>query len=445
MKLFGLEFTAKRITQQPLNSPRAWSTLIAHEPYTGAWQRNDELYGDDVRKFFAIYACITLISDDIAKMSPMVMRKDSKGIWEDVQNSPYLKVLKHPNNYQNTIQFRKWWLTSKLSTGNAYILKERDGSGNVIALHVLNPMRVEPLVTDFGDVYYRLNCDNLAKIEDNEIVVPSSEIVHDRYSPQYHPLVGVSPIWAAALAGALGLDIQSQAKKFFAGGSRIQGIITAPGAISKDMAERLEQGFAEKYMGPNASHRIAIMSDGLKFDPMQMTAVDAQTIEQLRLTAEIVCACFKVPTWKIGFGSQPAGKVEELNQMYYSDCIQVLVEEMEYCLDQCFSVRDGESIELNTEDLLRMDTGSMFAALGTGVDKAIMTPNEARKRVNLKPLVGGDTVYMQQQDYPLAQVAQNVIIPPPQTPAQPEPVVAEEEEQIDIERMFSELIAKELA
>ncbi|MGV2896732.1 hypothetical protein ACNPPY_13150, partial [Achromobacter sp. AGC78] len=40
-----------------------------------------------------------------------------------------------------------------------------------------------------------------------------------------------------------------------------------------------------------------------------------------------------------------------------------------------------------------------------------------RKQVNLPPLEGGDTVYMQQQDFPLDQVRQNKIVQPSQEPA----------------------------
>ena len=52
-----------------------------------------------------------------------------------------------------------------------------------------------------------------------------------------------------------------------------------------------------------------------------------------------------------------------------------------------------------------MDSTSQMARLKEGVGAAILTPNEARVEVGLLPIPGGDTVYMQQQNYSLAALA----------------------------------------
>jgi phage portal protein BeeE len=59
-------------------------------------------------------------------------------------------VLRKPNRYQNRIKFVETWIASKLLHGNAYILKERDNRGVVVALYVLDPHRVKPLVAPDG-------------------------------------------------------------------------------------------------------------------------------------------------------------------------------------------------------------------------------------------------------------------------------------------------------
>ena len=40
--------------------------------------------------------------------------------------------------------------------GNTYVLKQRDERGVVVALYVLDPSKVKPLVTPDGAVYYEL-------------------------------------------------------------------------------------------------------------------------------------------------------------------------------------------------------------------------------------------------------------------------------------------------
>lgn len=53
-------------------------------------------------------------------------------------------VIKRPNHYQNRIQFYETWVLSKLTSGNTYVLKIRDGRGVVIKMFGPDPRRVVP-------------------------------------------------------------------------------------------------------------------------------------------------------------------------------------------------------------------------------------------------------------------------------------------------------------
>ena len=415
MRIFGLNIGRTKAAHAVPES-RGWRSII-HEPYTGAWQRNDEISSGELRQFFAIYSCVSLIAADISKLRARVMVADSDGVQVE-RLTP--KPLSAPNRYQNHIQFKQWWLTSKLSSGNAYGLKQRSAGGQVEAIYILDPDRVRPLVATDGSVYYELSTDHLAGIDEATVTVPASEIIHDRYQPQYHPLIGVSPIAAAALSGKLGMRIQQESQTFFSNGAKPGGILTAPGAIGDDTANRLERHWQTEYTGDNAG-KVAVVGDGLKFEPMRSTSVDSQLVEQLQLSAEIVCSCFHVPAFKIGFGQMPAGnKVEELNLIYYSDCLQVLIEEFEQCMTDGLALPERHSVELDIDALWRMDSESKFRMLGEAI-KGVMAPNEARRRVNLKPVDGGDSVYMQQQNFSLEALARRDAQPNPFSPAQPAP------------------------
>ena len=177
---------------------------IVREPYAGAWQKNDELACANVLAHAAVYACVTLISSDISKMRLRLMAEDVDGISTEVDNPAFSPVLRKQNRYQTRIDFVGWWVMSKLTHGNTYSLKQRDnrggiGLGNVTHLYILDPCRTRPLVAPDGSVYYALSPDNLAGLEE-AIIAPASEIIHDKYDPLFHPLVGVSPLFACALS-----------------------------------------------------------------------------------------------------------------------------------------------------------------------------------------------------------------------------------------------------
>ena len=52
-----------------------------------------------------------------------------------------------------------------------------------------------------------------------------------------------------------------------------------------------------------------------------------------------------------------------------------------------------------------MDTATQIETLGEAISNAVMGPNEARRKVNLPAVAGGETPYLQQQNYSLAALA----------------------------------------
>lgn len=426
-----------------------WFPLIK-EPYGGAWQNNDPLTVDSLLAVDSIFACLTLIAGDVAKLRFVLKEKDSSGIWSETSSPSFSPFLKKPNRFQNHIQFKEAWILSKLTKGNTYGLKMRDNRGVVTSIFILDPDRVTPMVASDGEIYYQLAQDNLNGVSESADLVPASEIIHDRMNCLFHPLVGISPIFASALAASQGQSIQRDSQTFFNNGARPSGILTAPGAIGDDTALRLKQHWEENYTGKN-SGRVAVLGDGLSFVQMKSKAVDSQLVEQLKLTSETVCSTFHVPPFKIGVGPIPAGqKVQDLNQIYYADCLQRLIEDMELCLDEGLSLQGLYSVELDLEGLLRMDSETQHRVLGQGIKDSLYTPNGARAKVNLPPIEGGDTIYMQQQNYSLSALSKRDAKEDPfattgKTPApaaeriDPEPLT--EEEQI---KMLSMFVEKEL-
>ncbi|WP_035515162.1 phage portal protein, partial [Paraburkholderia nodosa] len=379
-----------------------WFPLVIREPFAGAWQQNVELKPETLLAFHAVYACVTLISADIGKLDVRLMQRGRHDVWDDVHNPAFSPVLREPNHFQTPTQFVENWIMSKLTRGNTYALKERDERNVVRRLYILAPDNVTPLVTPSGDVYYQLKADNLAGLTEGNVVVPASEMIHDRMNCLFHPLVGTSPLFACSLAARQGLAIGNGSASFFENGAQPGGILVAPGAISTEAADRLKRQWEDKFSGANRG-RIAVLGDGMKYEPLMMKAVDAQLVEQLKMTSEIVCSVFHVPGYMVGIGTAPTyHNVEALAQNYYSQCLQSLIEAFEQCMDRGLSLPSNYRTELDLDGLLRMDTSELMKTLAAGVGAGVLTPNEARRRLNLKAIKGGDTAYMQQQNYSLA-------------------------------------------
>jgi HK97 family phage portal protein len=425
MRIFGLDISLAKKELSPVTTSRGWFPLI-RESFTGAWQRNVTISVDTVLTHHAVFACQTLIASDIAKLRVKLVAQDSDGIWSETKNPAYSPVLRKPNGYQNRIQFFENWVLSKLQTGNAYILKQRDGRGVVTKLYVLDPNRCRPLVADDGSIFYELMTDTLSEIPEDRLVVPSREIIHDRFNCFFHPLVGLSPIFANGLAATQGIAIQNNSTLLFQNGARPSGILTAPGDIKQETATELKAYWENNFSGSNAA-KIAVLGDGLKYEQMSMTAVENQVIDQLKWTAEVVCSTYHVPPYKIGIGQQPTyNNVQALNVEYYSQCLQVLIESIEVCLDEGLATGDQLGTEFDTKNLLRMDAISQMDVLEKSKGK--LTVNEQRAELDKKPVTGGDTVYLQEQDHSLEWLSKRDAMPI-EAPAPPAPPANDDEEE----------------
>lgn len=380
-----------------------WKNLFVDDPYTGAWERNDELSRKQPAHFYALFACVRLISSDIAKL-PVTLRKMVNGVIT-TQPTPikWRKLFKRPNSYQNWQQFSEQWSHSLLLRGNAFIFKERDVYGKIVALKVLNPDAVKVLVSDDGQVFYELYDDLLAGIRRSAIPVPASEIIHDRINAFYHPLVGLSPVYACAASTRHGEAIIRDAEDFFKNGSKPSGVLEVDAPMSEENAQKMKRLWNLNYTGSNAG-QTAVLTGGVKYRPITMSAMDSRLIEQLKMSASVVAAAFGVPPFKIGL-EVGTGKIEEQTAIYYADCLQALIESRENLLDEVVDFEDDLEVYLDISVLLRMDSISKMQYLRDGVGAGILAPNEARSELGYQPVDGGNSPMLQQQNFSLEAIS----------------------------------------
>lgn len=429
MRLFGFNITRARAEEKALSAipQRGWWRLIS-EPFTGAWQRNLSETQQDLTCYPALYSCISFIARDIAKCPFVLKSKGPDGIWNEIENPAYSPVLRKPNHYQTAQQFREAWQLSKLTQGNAYILKQRDDRGVVVKLYVLDPCRVLPLVSESGDVFYQLQPDNLNLLSDTGgmIVVPARDIIHDREITVHHPLIGVPPLCAAYWPAVKNLKLLRSAAEFFANGAAPGGILEVPGAVSDEIVTDLARRWQENFTGSNAG-KVAVIADGMKYNQLKASNSDSQLVEQMKYSDEQVCQAFGIPPYKLGLSAVPAGwKSDDVNIEYHSNALSSRIEHMENLLDEGLNIARPAGVEMDLSPLWRMDAGKQAEVEAALVGGTIKTPNEARRAFNLGSKTGGDALYLQQQNYSLEALAKRDAQADPfgtrgNAPAEPEP------------------------
>jgi HK97 family phage portal protein len=394
-------WVSTRLGASPLTSKTGpWWPLV-RESYSGAWQENVTLTVETALSTPTVFRCVSLISTDIAKTPIRLVALDEDGIWQETSSAAFSPVLRQPNRYQTMPQLLEQWMFAKLLHGNAYLLKRRDERNVVNALYGLDPLGVTPMVAPDGAVYYELHKNDLAGIVDNT-VIPASEIIHDRWNCAYHPLVGLSPLYACGGAATQMQQIQAWSTGFFGSGGRPNGLLLTPNELDQDSARRLSDYFNNLGAGKSA------VGFNLKFQDIPApSAVDSQVSEQLAWSTATIAGCFGVPISYVDSSKQPPYANSEATALQYaSQALQSHMKAIEDALDAGLELPAPYGTEFDLDYLILMDTKTKTTAAQTGISAGALTPNEARyKYFGLGPVPGGETPYLQQQYHSLAALA----------------------------------------
>lgn len=438
MALFGFKITReKALNAVPGAGRGGWRRIM--EPFAGAWQRNIEEKQTDLLTYPTLYAVIARIASDIGKLPFSLRQRERSGVWIEVTNPAYDPVLRKPNDHQTPAQFREQWMLSKLTSGNTYVFKRKDARGVVTHLYVLDPEKVLPMVSDSGAVFYQLRTDALNTLPEGypaeNLIVPASEIIHDRCMTIHHPLIGVPPLAAAHWPALKNMKIMRSATEFFANNAQPGGLLTAPAGMSEDDAKDVKK-YWETEFSDGKSGKVAIIGADMKFTPFAMKSIDSQMVEQMRYSDEQICQPFGVPPFMVGIGSFPSGMgVDGLYLIYYNGALQAPIQHMEELLDDGLKISRPLGIELDLEPLLRMDEAKRAEVETKLVGGMIKTPDEGRARFNLAPTGGGNTLWGQHQDYPLGMLSKRTDLDPVDPPApEPQPAPVSVEDQAAIEQ-----------
>src|SRR5262245_59104991 len=110
MQLLGLTITRTRTKATgppPALSPivgargggwfgdRGWYPVV-RESFAGAWQQNIDLRPETILSYGPVWACVSLISQDIGKLRLRLVAQDANGIWTETSSPAFSPVLRKP-------------------------------------------------------------------------------------------------------------------------------------------------------------------------------------------------------------------------------------------------------------------------------------------------------------------------------------------------------------
>ena len=232
-----------------------------------------------------VLGCVSLLADSVASMPlrAYTIGKDGQRVMR-----PLPDVLADPDPESNTYELIHQVMASLALHGNAYVKIDRDRSGNMIGLVPLHPYQMQVLPT--GDMTGRryLHLGNEMDRED---------MLHLRWFTPPQSLVGISPLNQSRNLVGLAIAMDRHLAQFYGEGATPSSILMTDQKLTLDQA-RIIQGTWE------ATHkrhrRPAVLSDGLKWQPITTSAADQQMIQTREQIIRDIARIFRVPSHLIG-------------------------------------------------------------------------------------------------------------------------------------------------
>jgi HK97 family phage portal protein len=384
------------------------------------WQlgQNVQPYGS---RSAMLEACISAYSQTVPMCAGDHWRRLANGGRERVTNSALSRIMRRPNDYQSISDFLLNLTRRLYEQGNAYAVAVRNDRAEITELHLMRTGAAD--IAEDGSIFYSLSGNEIIERRlDLSRGVPSRDVLHVRLHTPRHPLKGESPILAAAPALAMSNAALQQQVQFYINQSRPSFLLTTDVVMKREQAQELRAWWNEQSQSENVGGT-PILTAGLKAQPVQTSAVDAQLVETLKMSDEAIALAMRIPLQILGIGGTTYASTELLMQSWIATGLGFVINHIEEAFGQLFRLRGvpDEYLELDTRALLRSAYRERIEGLARGVISGIYSPDEARAQEDLPAVPGGHGAEprVQQQVVPLSYGSD--MQPPSPQPATPPP------------------------
>ena len=337
----------------------------------------------------AVYACVRVLAEAVASLPLFIYRRNENNSRE-IATHHYLNYILHdrPNEFQTSYEFRETMLEHLSLRGNFYAYKEVNDGGQIVNLIPLNPTNIK--VTSNNQTIIYEYTDDAGKIN----YWTSKEIWHVK-GISNDGIVGYAPITIAREQIGLALKMEEHGARVFSNYARPSGILSTPGKLSENAAERLRKSWYQSQGGENV-HKVAVVEEGLTWTSIGYSNEDSQFLESRNFQIEDIARIFKVPSILINHSDKAAtyASVEQQMLSFVIHSLRPWLVRIEQSINKNLLTdtekKQGYFAEHKLEGLLRGDIKSRYDAYAIGRQNGWLSANEIRELENLNPIEGGD-------------------------------------------------------
>lgn len=328
-------------------------------------------------KSTAVFRAIALLSGAIASLPLKTYRSAEAGRVET--DSP---LLARPHPTYTRFELLELMAVHLLLSGNAYCVKVRNGFGEVGALLPIMPTLVTPKLHADGTKTWEV-----PGIDGSRKEVGPDVILHIP-GMGYDGVRGWSPIALCRQAIGAGLAAEEFSARFFSNGSHLGGVLQTDSTLTAEQAKDAKQTFAARTQGLAKAHEVAVLSSGLRYEPIGIAPEDSQLIESRAFAIQDVARIYGLPPHLLADSSNSTSWGSGLSEQTRALLVYTLgpwLSRIEDRLTRELAL-PGEYFEFTRSGLLQSTTLERYEVYKIGIETGVLTANECRALENLPAL-----------------------------------------------------------
>lgn len=393
MKLFGWEFgdTEQRIISKIPGIEQQGASILSVLGLSDVTLPSVTI--DSALTSPAVLAAVTFLPRSLASLPLHVFRKTANGP-EKITGGLETLIHEAPNAEWTSFKLRQYFWQQVFTGGRGMLWIERSGS-NITGLYPISPVKTKIVRSGMGVTTYEVDGK----------VFPASDVIDVPFMLKVDGLAHYSPIILGARAIQLSIAMNEYGSKFFAGGGvpplAMSGPLPAGPEAMKRAMDQIGRAIAS---AKENSGQIVPMPPDHKLTPIGFDPEKGQMTDARRFQIEEIARIYGLPPvflQDLTHGTFSNTEQQDLHLVKHliSQWAQAFEEELNLKL---FGQRNGgRYVEHNVDGLLRGDFKTRMEALASGVQNALLTPNEGRALENRPDKPNGDDLMIQGATVPL--------------------------------------------
>lgn len=343
---------------------------------------------DVAEKIGALNYGISLISETIASLPVYLYKRDESGGREKVDDYRNKLLNLENSDYSTAYNMKRNLVSDYLYHGNGYLDIYRDNDYKIKSLIHIPYKDIQIRKSDrFNkrEVTYTYDYWGMSNI-------PSFGVVNLARNTKDGELEGQGVLKEGSLILGNSYGFESFTETTIKSGFNVKGVVEKDGILTKPAKESLMAMLKKFFSGSRNAGKVLVLDDGMKFKPISMSPADLELLQQKEFTIKDIARLLKIQPSLLGIanGGMTYSNEKDNQLQFLKYTIEPLLTIIEQTFNKYLLTEDEKSrgffFEFNTQNMLRTSPADEIKMYIDAVKGTILTADEARQRLNWKPL-----------------------------------------------------------